>query len=412
MRRTTLLGLAASLAVLVVVVVKTLPSPEGHDLTEALLDGKVTRHLRSSSKRVSDMNLKFRMKLIMSSRLRLHKSPKHETKMDWGSAPAGITVAVTIHDHVIGGKNEYYSRNGGRLETYVAELEGMARSLRKTSPGLPLSTLIDFERSEFPEHYDRVLEASDYVVHQTVPSKGKAWGSLLPLLIQTPFQHTMHIDLDTRVCDDLHEAFKYLNNFDLGMTPDLPMYSDMTPDPSQRQPTKLPDLGFLAQMQGGMLLYRANEHVLKLLMEIYDAQGEAKGGMQKYFDLLDREEGILGEHLHRRSLSFVSLPWEYNFRANTGHKYPAMVHGVVKLVHSRALIELGAKHLGGDYVLEQDRQNPLLARPLPRSNDPDLGACDVVNEVSMPRLISPNHGIVSVMGYRSFSPWVQRFSDM
>lgn len=165
--------------------------------------------------------------------------------------------------------------------------------------------------------------------------------------------------------------------------------------------------------------------------------------MQKYFDLFDKQEGVLGKHGRRYvrcrgvigsdfegavhvvdlcllfccSIAFAQIPIEYNLRLNEDKKYPAFLHGKLKIVHSRGLIDKARTFVEGGFdlanELAQGRQNCSGASSSPETAD--LCVCRMLNEVTTPRLVDFTKGIVAAIDprhpTRGIQPYRQHFTQ-
>jgi hypothetical protein len=118
------------------------------------------------------------------------------------------------------------------------------------------------------------------------------------------------------------------------------------------------------------------------------------------------------------SIAFAQIPIEYNLRLNEPKKYPAYLHGKLKIVHSRGLIDKARTFVEGGFdlesELEQGRQNCSVAAS--SSGAADLCVCKMLNEVTTPRLVDFNNGIVAAIDPRhptqGIKPYRQHFTGL
>jgi hypothetical protein len=126
-------------------------------------------------------------------------------------------------------------------KNYVEEATHCAQSIKKIS-SLPIAIACD-----------SIADSSQFdIVYRIQP---KHIRTKVDYLENTPFEHTLYLDSDTEVCEDLTENFRLLEKYDVCMTHDFARKRDRW---SSRIPeyNAIPD-GF-SEFGGGVIFYKKN----------------------------------------------------------------------------------------------------------------------------------------------------------
>lgn len=117
---------------------------------------------------------------------------------------------------------------------------------------------------------------------------------------RTPFARTLYLDADTRVVADIRGMFDVLDRFELAIA-----HAHKRNHFPTNQPWRIPIPDAFPQMNGGVLLFRAEPRVLGLLQDWQRAYHES--GFTK-------DQVTLRELLWLSDLRIAILPPEYNLR--------------------------------------------------------------------------------------------------
>lgn len=203
----------------------------------------------------------------------------------------------------------YYATN---KESYVDQALMAARSVKETSPEIEVAVFTNLEE------YAAKIGAGvfDKILHLEPQTESKELLFLDKLLaIQaSPFDHTLYLDSDTYVFDDLNDMFRLLERFQIVITHghnrrlrDLAARGK-APDHKGRKRDVLGEecpVSFGA-VQGGFLLYRKNDPAVQNWIEETIAQ-------HREDDFYDDQVTWRKMLWRDESISLYALPLEYNF---------------------------------------------------------------------------------------------------
>ncbi len=174
-------------------------------------------------------------------------------------------------------------------EAYLNAAHAAARNIRARCPDMAISVATDLV-----DGVDREVFCS------VVRIKAGHRRSKVDVLGKSPFEHTLYLDTDIRIVDDVTEMFRILDRFDIAIAHAHNRYVDRTMQ-VWREP--LPDA--FPQLNSGVILFRKSDEVLKLLEDWSKAYRDA--GFKK-------DQVTLRELLWQSDLRFYVLPPEYNIR--------------------------------------------------------------------------------------------------
>lgn len=196
-------------------------------------------------------------------------------------------------------------------EVWAQRCADSVKSLRAHMPVLPITVFTNL-------HYHFI--ASDVAI-LPIP-EGIAPRALKPTyaLAHSPYESTLYIDADTRVCGDLTPAFDALDTYDLLIALQQPLGADADHD--------IPEI--FPSFNGGILFYRRTRAVATLLKLWGD----------EYRSSLERDRGYDEPSLRRAiastpGLSWLPLPKAYNFRTDE----PYVVDCVPRILHGKSRLE-------------------------------------------------------------------------
>jgi len=172
-------------------------------------------------------------------------------------------------------------------EKYVGLAARSAQSLKKYCPGLPVHIFTECDISSY-DCFDGSTKITD-------PHR----RSKVDYIFQTPYQRTLYLDADTRVCEDIAHMFDLLDRFDLALAHE--------PNRGERKMQQYPDsIPFsYPPLNGGVILFKKTGPVLELLKnwkEAYHTQG------------FSGDQRTLRGLIWLTHLKFAVLPPEYNIR--------------------------------------------------------------------------------------------------
>jgi len=173
---------------------------------------------------------------------------------------------------------------------YVKAAIQSAQSVRRWCGGLPIHIFTDAEN-----------EAS-------ARSTADSWGlienphrrSKVDSLMYTPFERTLYLDSDTRICGDIRDVFEVLERFDMAIC-----HAHTRNTAKNQQPWRVNLPYAFPQFNGGVIAYRKTPAVLEFLeawKRAYHSQP------------FEKDQVTLRELLWACDLRVAVLPPEYNIR--------------------------------------------------------------------------------------------------
>ena len=182
-----------------------------------------------------------------------------------------------------------------------------ASSIKKYIPDLNITlyTNIDIE-----------VEGSgcfDNIVKLEFTESREVWINKWNIMLNSPYDITLHMDADTYVCDDISEMFELMNHFDLAAPLSVHYISGIV----DGVPDCFPELG------GGVILWKKNEKTKKFIQDVLVFLKQKR---KKYSD-----EPFMRKVLFEGDLRFAVLPWEYNCVVC----HPGYLFSKAKITHGR-----------------------------------------------------------------------------
>ena len=193
-------------------------------------------------------------------------------------------------------------------ESYLQEALRSLRSLRKYCPDIDvcIKTHREIELEDLHCRYEVIDPTSD-------PKSEK-----ISHLSKTPFDHTLFLDTDTYICEDISGMFELLKRFELSVAFALKQ--------GERQLYNLDCPDCFIEMNTGVLLFRNCESVRDLFVVW-------KKRHQEHLEsgVTTRDQPAFREVLYHSNVIFSTLPNEYNFRVNKVNSarsdYVYILHG-------------------------------------------------------------------------------------
>ena len=180
-------------------------------------------------------------------------------------------------------------------------------SLKRHMPWIKAVLFTDTDR-EIDKHFDQVI-------HTEPPRKKDIWLYKYRCFLQSPFEHTLHMDADTYICDDFSEVFEMLDQFDF-VTCLSPQYYDVN-DKTEDVPSCFPEVA------GGFMLWKRNQVTTKLWNSMLE--------LLPYRSWRRADEPALRKAMYWSPVRYAILPWEYT----CVFSMPGYLMGKVKVMHGR-----------------------------------------------------------------------------
>jgi hypothetical protein len=186
---------------------------------------------------------------------------------------------------------------------YIEQARQSAEALKATN-NLPITLVCD--RSVSHECFDTVVEETGFQYH---------YGDSVLKIPELPYERTMLLDTDTRVCGDLTEAFTLLDQFDIAAA---------TVADDEFSVSSVPNSSFPEYNTGIICFNRQNTA---------EFVAEWKSIYREYLeDGIRMNQPSFREALYESDLRIATLPTEYNCRVNFG----GYLTNEVKIIHGRA----------------------------------------------------------------------------
>ena len=202
-------------------------------------------------------------------------------------------------------------------KAHAKEASLSAQSLKQHMPDLPTALFTDV-----PE----AITGFDHVFPIECNSYDRSYNILV--FKNSPFDQTLYLDTDTFVANDLHDAFRLLDRFDVGAV-HAPQHQ-----PKFRVDGAPPSF---PQYNGGVLLVRKNTHTERFLdhwMKMY--MHDLEQGWEKLYPKGSRKKRFvhcqpsLRQALYEsENIRIATLPSEYNCRL----AQPAVLMEPVRILH-------------------------------------------------------------------------------
>jgi len=161
-----------------------------------------------------------------------------------------------------------------------------AKSLKVHMPHLPTTLFTNLDLSD--------LDSDCFSNVIVTKSPEDMWTYKYECLLSSPYEHTLHMDADTYVCDNFSEVFDLLSNFDL-VAPLSPYYRSLK---LREVPNCFPELA------GGFMLWKKNKKTQDLLTRILELVQNRVRGVA--------DEPYIRKALYESDVRYAVIPWEYN----------------------------------------------------------------------------------------------------
>lgn len=169
-----------------------------------------------------------------------------------------------------------------------------ALSVQRTNPGLPIHLFADLER----QCLDARLRPQPFTSWANISEPHAR--SKVDYISQTPFDHTLYLDNDTRVLTDLGDAFDLLQHFDVALS-----HANKREVPLKEAKLRMPVPHAFPEYNTGIIFFRRNPATAAALERW-------KRLYQESYELVDQPS--LREILWSGDLRLATLPPEYNVR--------------------------------------------------------------------------------------------------
>jgi len=196
-------------------------------------------------------------------------------------------------------------------ERYVEMAAMSARSLKTHCPGLPVHIFTDCDTASY-DCFDSSTKISD---------PNRKYGAKVDHFYETPYQRTLYLDADTRVCEDITPMFDLLDRYDIAMAhaplgrnyKSLKKYIGQAPI-------------IFSALNSGVILYKRTDPVIEFLKNWKKAF---------YEDGRESDQITLREQLWLTDLRLWILPQEYHCRPKSCIKFLKSLGITPKILHLR-----------------------------------------------------------------------------
>jgi len=172
-----------------------------------------------------------------------------------------------------------YAKAGGRVQWYLKELERSINSAKEHNPQLPIAVVTDVAASIPQSLKDKIA----FLIENQIPVRS-FWGEKVPTMLQSPFNKTLLVDLDTEICDSLAYAFSICcSKFDMAMVREPFSKKDFKKAVLDTEKDLSQSISKLYEFNSGVIGYRKSSEMLDLLTRIY--WSHTSGGDQHFYNL-------------------------------------------------------------------------------------------------------------------------------
>jgi len=204
-----------------------------------------------------------------------------------------------------------------------------AISVKEFCPGLDIHFFID------QENYDK-LRQNQNLFSSIGIIDSPHYRSKVDYLSKSPFEKTLYLDSDTKVCNSVYEIFDLLDRFDIALAHAHRRNSDKTLAKWNKDiPYSFP------QFNGGVIAYKSTKVVLDFLESWKTAFYEAS---------LEKDQVTLRELLWDSKLRIATLPPEYNIRYSKYLKVWNKYEAIPKILHFKEYLEEESNNLIWNYI--------------------------------------------------------------
>jgi len=181
-----------------------------------------------------------------------------------------------------------------------------ASSLKRHMPEIPITLFTNLNCEPLKDvPFDNFINIPEPI--------GDIWVTKFECLLISPYDHTLHMDADTFVCDRLDEVFESLNKYDLAST----MSVSWNTRKISGVPNCFPELAF------GVFWWRKNNATQEFLNNTTELLKKRKSGC---------DEPWVRAALYNSDVKFYVLPFEYNCL----YTHPIYLFDKVKIMHGHS----------------------------------------------------------------------------
>ena len=196
-------------------------------------------------------------------------------------------------------------------KNYLEACKNSASSIKRYCNGLPVHIFTD-------------QPVTDHACFDTVGVITALCGQhKVDYIGRSPFQKTLYLDADTRVCTDITELFELLDRFDMAFAQAHQRVATNRQFWRRQIPYSFP------QLNCGVILFKKSEAVDQLLRNWKEAYHDA--GFSK-------DQVTLRELIWMSNLRVAILPPEYNIRYRRYLRFWSPGEAVAKILHYRTFV--------------------------------------------------------------------------
>lgn len=214
--------------------------------------------------------------------------------------------------------------------SYVEEARRSATSIRQHMD-VPIA-IVTTADVECKDDFDHVIVTDRTRRVERSGSGGETW--LWDSTIDpgwSPFEKTLYLDTDTRVCDDLSPLFELLDRYELAVARlQMNVRIESLPEPIQQH------------YNTGVIAYRDTPAVETLFNRWQRVFRDRAPEQEKPLD-----QPAFAEAMYATGVDFVQLPMRYNIRLD-GHDRVGTIAGEPKILHGRDDLERAEHILRGN----------------------------------------------------------------
>jgi len=244
--------------------------------------------------------------------------------------------------HSLRGRGVLYIVSG---QHYVKAAIQSAKSVRKHSPHLGVHIYVDKESLQLLNDNDDSI-SSFGLIHSP------HYRSKVDYLTKTPFERTLYLDSDTRICTPIDDLFDLLDRFDIALA-----HAHYRYHPKTMTMWKMDIPQCFPQFNGGVIVYRSTTEVFEFLESWRRAFHETS---------FEKDQVTLRELLWFGNLRIATLPPEYNLRSHKYLKIWDRFEAQPKILHFREFHEVETLHTTGLFGSLLQHLRSLMPLRLPR----------------------------------------------
>ncbi|MGB2705972.1 MAG: hypothetical protein WBC74_03875 [Candidatus Omnitrophota bacterium] len=206
-------------------------------------------------------------------------------------------------------KGVIYIANGKK---YIEEAVQSARSLKNKMPGMNI-TLFSSEDVKSPYFNNVILIKNDKLCKECPHMAKQIYIS------RSPYEHTLFLDTDTYICDDISELFALLEKFDIAASHAALRVTHK----DSLIPKSFPEFS------SGAIVFRKSPEVKKIFSDWFSLYNQQRAGMNGKYIIQDQL--TFREALYASNARIATLTPEYNCYFIC----PIYLEGPVKILHGR-----------------------------------------------------------------------------